>query len=95
MWGEVLTHPRHEVAQKLLPELIMQLRQCRNVDDGYELQKALFDLVYEVDTARNGFRQAARRMQVGKPPQPGAPEPQSGLDTALLETWQFDLTWLI
>lgn len=90
MAGEMLTHPRHEAAQKLLPGLIVQLRRCRSVDDGYEFQTALFDCVHEVETARNGFRRAVKRMQAGKPPQAGAPEPQSGMDTGLLETWQLE-----
>jgi hypothetical protein len=32
----------------------------------------------------------AKRMRDRKPPQPDAPEPQSGLDPARIETWQLE-----
>ncbi len=86
----VLKHPRHEAAQKSLPELIMQLRQCANVQEGYDLQQELLDQVLAVETDRNALSQAVKRMRAGKPPQAGAPDPQSGLNTALLETWQLE-----
>lgn len=87
---DVFTHPRHEAAQKALPDLILQLRAAANVRDGYELQQELIGYVRETEEARNGFSRAVKRMQDGKSPQPGAPEPQSGQDPSLLETWQFE-----
>jgi hypothetical protein len=86
----VLRHPRHEGAQKSLPELIGQLRACRTPADGYEFQEALFAELLEVEKARNALSRAAKRMKAGKPPQPGAPEPQSGLDPGQPETWQLE-----
>ena len=41
-------------------------------------------------TTRNAFSKAVKRMQDGKSPQLDAPEPQSGRDPSLLETWQFE-----
>ena len=38
---DVFAHPRHEAAQKALPDLIVQLRAAANVKDGYELQQEL------------------------------------------------------
>ena len=87
---DMLLHPRHEAAQKVLPELITQLRQCTNVEEGYEFQKALLDHVLVAETDRNGFSQAVKRMRAGKPPQADAPEPQSGFDVWLSETWEFE-----
>jgi hypothetical protein len=87
---DMLLHPRHEAAQKVLPELITQLRQCTNVEEGYEFQKALLDHVLVAETDRNGFSQAVKRMRAGKPPQANAPEPQSGFDVWLPETWEFE-----
>ena len=93
-WGfspeEMFTHPRHQTAQELLPELIVQLRACANVKDGYEFQQRLLALVLEVEGDRNAFSMAIKRMRVGKPPQPGVPEPPSGLDPGRLETWQLE-----
>jgi hypothetical protein len=50
----------------------------------------LLDLRLAVDSDRNGFSQAVKRMRAGKPPQPGAPEPQSGLDPRQPETWRLE-----
>lgn len=87
---EVFVHPRHEAAQKALPELIVQLRSAANVKDGYEFQHELIARVSETEDAFNAFARAVKRMKGGKSPQPHAPEPQSGRDTALLETWEFE-----
>ncbi len=87
---EVFTHPRHEAAQKALPDLIVQLRAAANVKDGYELQQELIGHVRETEEARNAFSKAVKRMEDGKSPQLDAPEPQSGRDPSLLETWQFE-----
>jgi hypothetical protein len=85
-----MTHPRHEAAQKVLPELIIQLRACENVKEGYEFQQVLFDHINEVEQDRNEFSKAVKRIKHGDPLQPSAPEPQSGGDLALLETWQLE-----
>ncbi len=87
---EVFTHPRHESAQKALAELIMQLRACANVKDGYDFQQELLAHVLEVENDRNAFSKAVKRMRSGKPPQPDAPELQSGLDPARPETWRLE-----
>jgi hypothetical protein len=84
---EVFRHPRHEAAQKLLPELITQLRECENVADGYEFQEVLFAALIETEEARNAASRAVKRLQAGGKLQSGAPEPLSGRDPALLETW--------
>jgi hypothetical protein len=77
-------------AQPLLAELIAALRACASVKDGYEFQRELLARVLEVEDDRNAFARAVKRMRAGKPPQPGAPEPRSGLDPADLETWQLE-----
>ena len=82
---DVFAHPRHEAAQKALPDLIVQLRAAANVKDGYKLQQELIDHVREIEEARNAFSKAVKRMEDGKPP-----EPQFGRDPSLLETWQFE-----
>ena len=83
-------HPRHLAAQNSLVELIAELRACANVQDGYGFQHELLAHLLEVEGARNAFSQAVKRMGAGKPPQPGAPEPQSGLDPTKLEAWQLE-----
>jgi hypothetical protein len=60
------------------------------VRDGHELQQGLLAQVLAVENDRNAFSQAVKRMRVGKPPQPGAPEPQSALEPARLEAWQLE-----
>jgi len=87
---QVLGHPRHQDAQRTVAELIGQLRACQNVKDGYEFQQALLAQVLAVETARNEFSRAVKRMAGGKAPQSGAPELQSGLDSSLRETWQLE-----
>jgi hypothetical protein len=87
---DVFAHPRHEAAQKALPELIVQLRAAANVKDSYELQRELIGHVRETEEARNACSKAVKRIQDGKSPQPDAPEPQSGRDPSLLETWEFE-----
>lgn len=87
---DVFVHPRHETAQKALPDLIVQLRAAANVKDGYELQQELIAHVSEAEEARNAFSRAVKRIENGKFPQRGAPEPSSGRDPSLLETWQFE-----
>jgi hypothetical protein len=86
----VFSHPRHQAAQSSLAELIQQLRECANAEDGHSLQRALLDVVVTVEEDRNAFSQAVKRFGVGKGPQPGAPDPQSGLDPALRETWELE-----
>lgn len=86
----VLSHPRHQAAQKSLAELIQQLRECADVEDGHALQQALLHLVLAVEADRNAFSQAVKRFGAGKGPQRGAPDPQSGLDPALPETWELE-----
>jgi hypothetical protein len=88
---EVLCHPRHLAAQPVLADLIQQLRDCANVKDGYEFQQALLSHLNAADTARASSAQAVKRMRdYGKPPQRGAPDPQSGLDPSRLATWQLE-----
>jgi hypothetical protein len=87
---DVFTHPRHDAAQKALPDLILQLRAAANVKDGYEFQQELIAHVRDTEEARNAFSKAVKRMEDGKLPQPDAPELQSGRDPSLLETWQFE-----
>jgi len=87
---EVLGHPRHLAAQPVLAGLIQQLRDCANVKDGYEFQQDLLGHLDAADTDRAGFSQAVKRMRSGKSPQAGAPDPQSGLDPARLETWELE-----
>jgi hypothetical protein len=86
----VFSHPRHQAAQKSLAELIQQLRECANVEDGHALQQALLDLMLAVEADRNAFSQAVKRFSDGKGPQRGAPDPQSGLDPTLPETWELE-----
>jgi len=38
---DVFAHPRHEAAQRALPDLILQLRAVASVKDGYEFQQEL------------------------------------------------------
>jgi hypothetical protein len=57
----VLGHPRHQAAQKSLAELIQQLRECANVEDGHALQHALLDHVLAVEADRKAFSQAVKR----------------------------------
>jgi hypothetical protein len=87
---EVLVHPRHLAAQAVLADLIQQLRDCADVKDGYEFQQALLSRIDAAGTARAAFAQAVQRMDDGKAPQRGAPEPQSGLDDSRMETWQLE-----
>jgi len=76
---DVFAHPRHEAAQKALPDVIVQLRLAVNVKDGYEFQQELIGHIRETEEARNAFSKAVMRIEDGKPPQQDAPEPQSGL----------------
>jgi hypothetical protein len=46
---DVFTHLRHEAAQKVLPDLIAQLRAATNVKDGYEFQQELIAHVRETE----------------------------------------------
>ena len=57
---DVFAHPRHEAAQKALPDLIVQLRAAANVKDGYELQQELIGYVRGTEEARNAFSGRAR-----------------------------------
>ena len=50
---DVFAHPRHEAAQKALPDLIVQLRAAANVKDGYELQQELIGHVRETEETRS------------------------------------------
>jgi hypothetical protein len=87
---EVLMHPRHLAAQPVLAGLIQQLRDCRNVKDGYEFQQALLSHLEAADTTRAAFAHTVKRMRRGRPPRPDAPEMQSGLDRSRLENWQLE-----
>jgi hypothetical protein len=88
---DVFAHPRHLAAQELLPQLIGELRNCVSVQDGYDFQQALLGRVLSVESERNAFSQAVKRIRAGRGPQPGAPDPVSGLDPSRPATWQLEL----
>jgi hypothetical protein len=88
--GAILSHPRHQAAQQSLAELIEQLRAARNIEDGYEVQQALLERRLEADDTYFVYRRAAMRVRAGKQPQPGVPEPQSGMDPAMPEAWELE-----
>jgi hypothetical protein len=90
MGGAMLNHPRHQAAQQSLVELIQQLRAARNIEDGYALEQALLERRLEADESYLMYRRAAIRVRAGKPLQDGVPEPQSGTDPALPETWDLE-----
>lgn len=75
----------------MLVELIRDLRACETNEAGYDFQRRLLDVRLAVDSDRNGFSRAVKRMKARKSPQAGAPEPQSGLDVSLPATWQLEL----
>jgi hypothetical protein len=75
---DVFAHPRHEAAQKALPDLIVQLPAAANVRDGYELQQELIGHIRETDEAvrpsarpSSGWRTVSRRSRA-----PGRRGPQ-------------------
>jgi hypothetical protein len=86
----VLGHPRHRAAQLGITGLITQLRACESVEDGYALQDDLRDHILQVESDRNKFSRAVKRLRVSRAPQLSAPEPQSGLDPSLRETWELE-----
>ena len=88
---EVFAHPGHQAAQTSVAELIAQLRVCATVQHGYEFQNDLLQLRLAVEADRRAFQQAVKRMKARKQPQVGAPIPPSGLDPALLETWELEV----
>jgi hypothetical protein len=88
--GEVYNHPRHQAAQQCLADLIAQLRQCSSIAEGHALQQALLGEVLTAETDRRAFARAVRRVRAGKQPQQGVPDPQSGQDPTLPETWQLE-----
>jgi hypothetical protein len=90
MGGAMLNHPRHQAAQQSLVELIEQLRAARNIEDGYALQQALLERRLEADESYLMYRRAAIRVRAGKPLQAGVPEPQSGMDPSVPETWDLE-----
>jgi hypothetical protein len=87
---QVYNHPRHQAAQQRLAELIVQLRLCSNINEGYDFQQALLAEVLMAETDRRAFARAAQRVRSGKQPQPGVPDPRSGQDPSLPETWQLE-----
>jgi hypothetical protein len=87
----VLAHPRHQATQAVLAQLIEQLRACTTVRDGYDFQMALLDQVLDVETDRNAFSQALKRLKVGKQPQAGVPDLQSEMDPAAPEAWRHEI----
>jgi hypothetical protein len=87
---EVYTHHRHQAAQLCLADLIAQLGQCSNIAEGHDFQQALLAEVLAAETDRRAFARAAQRVRAGKQPQPGVPDPRSGLDRSLPETWQLE-----
>jgi hypothetical protein len=90
MGGAMLNHPRHHAAQQSLVDLIRQLRAARNVEDGYALQQALLERRLEADESYLMYRRAAIRIRAGKPLQDGVPDPESGMDPALPQTWDLE-----
>jgi len=87
---DVLAHPRHLAMQKTLTNLIQQLRDCDTNESGIAFQHDLLREVLAVQEDRAGYKRAAVRVRGGKAVQVGAPEPQSGRDGNLPETWQFE-----
>jgi hypothetical protein len=90
MGEAMLNHPRHHAAQQSLVELIRQLRAARNIEDGYALQQALLERRLEADESYLMYRRAAIRVRAGKPLRDGVPDPKSGMDPALPETWDLE-----
>src|SRR5260221_8566795 len=88
--GEVYNHPRHQAAQQCLADLIAQLRQCSSIAEGHALQQALLGEVLRAERDRSVSARAAQRVRAGKQPHQGVPDPQSGQDPSLPETWQLE-----
>jgi hypothetical protein len=74
---EVLAHPRHQAAQQTLADLILQLRRCGSLKEGYEFQQELLKHRLAVDEDRLAFRGAARRVRARKQPLRGTPPLQT------------------
>lgn len=87
---EVLTHPRHQAAQATLVSRIEQLRACSTVEEGYAFQQDLLADVLAVEEDLNALSRAVKRIASRKPPQKGAPEPQTDRDRADPATWQLE-----
>ncbi|WP_405537582.1 hypothetical protein OG787_32565 [Streptomyces sp. NBC_00075] len=87
---DMLAHPRHQEMQPVLAALIQQLRDCTTEEAGVAFQRDLITRLLEVEKARRELKRAADRVRKGKPPQPEAPEPQSGRDFGDVATWRFE-----
>lgn len=87
---DVLRHPSHQAAQQALVAFIERLRAASSWADVYSLQEDLLDHLTGVESDRNAFSQAAKRIRAGKSPQVAAPEPQMGIDPASAEAWQLE-----
>src|SRR5260370_42101253 len=73
-----------------LPDVIMPRRACVTVKDVSDFRQERLAHGLEAENDRNAFSKAVKRLRRGKPPQPDAPELQSGLDPARPETWRLE-----
>lgn len=87
---DAVTHPRHQRAQRLLAQLISQVRDCESHQDGVEAQRDLLKHLLDVEDARAATSRAIKRMSKGGKAQADAPEPESGGDPTELATWQLE-----
>ncbi len=87
---QVLTHPRHQAAQKTLAELIEQLRACEGPADGYAFQRELLEHVLAAESKRNACSQAVKLLRKGRQIPVAAPQIESSMDPAQLGSWVFE-----
>lgn len=86
----VMRHPAQQSCVQVIASLIDELRSCRTFDDLDDLQRRLFQYLFEVENHRAEVRRCAKRLKLGKALSFDAAKLPNGANPQDAETWRIE-----
>jgi hypothetical protein len=88
---QVFAHPSIQDTYYELPQLIVNLRQCRTYKDYYHFQQDLLGKVLVFQEHRRACTRVVRRLRRGESVPADAPELPTGTDPHELDSWELEV----
>lgn len=86
----VMQHPAQQNCVHVIASLIDELRACRTFDDLDDLQRRLFQYLFEVENHRAEVRRCQKRLKLGKSLTFDAAKLRESADPQDAETWRIE-----
>jgi hypothetical protein len=87
---DVMLHPAQQASVRVVSGLIGELRQCRSLDDLDNLQRRLFQYLYEAEGHRSEVRRCQHRLRRGKTISFDLSKLPDGVNIHDSTTWQLE-----